>query len=247
MSTVSTYVLSRQVKSDNPKMDCLPDAVLAEVLSFLQQEAFLPICHVSKRFRDSWFDMKIVPRAFFENINEIQSKGDECNVFTRKFINGRVHRSSSPLCDCDGKEANEVYLSNPLQDGNLFDPIHDKSRQHQSLRTSLLEYYISCGWNSPSRLQLVLHAAAARGDIKGMKYLIERGMCCLEDKDICTTAGGAGQLDLLLWLREEKKFPWDAAKVFRKALENSHHLVMTYVYLNSEENDLQSTAVGMPW
>ena len=32
----------------------IPDALLVEILSFLQNKSYLPVAHVSKRFRGAW-------------------------------------------------------------------------------------------------------------------------------------------------------------------------------------------------
>ena len=126
------------------------------------------------------------------------------------------------------------------------------------LRTGLLEYYLSCGWSqSPpaegrSRIRRVLLAAAARGDARGVSYLIDGAAAedpggCSLDKDVCAAAGAAGRLELLRWLRETRGCPWDPAEVYWEASENLHGDVMDYVEMNSEGQSIDLVyGPGMP-
>eukprot|EP00591_Stephanopyxis_turris_P015648 CAMPEP_0195533748 /NCGR_PEP_ID=MMETSP0794_2-20130614/41112_1 /TAXON_ID=515487 /ORGANISM="Stephanopyxis turris, Strain CCMP 815" /LENGTH=235 /DNA_ID=CAMNT_0040666389 /DNA_START=375 /DNA_END=1082 /DNA_ORIENTATION=- len=193
---------------------------------------------------------------------------------------------------------NYYQLTNPLQIGNLYDTCwnyyNNDSCSNDSgtaqLRTRLLMYYLSCGWNNNSntsttsattttttsdqddnddndesadKLFFVLLAAASRGDIIGMSFILQnyglRGFGLnnttynpyskqTRGKELCTVAGAAGKLDALKWLREEMQFPWDAAEVFREALENSQDHVVDYVEMNTDKNCIQLPyGDGMPY
>lgn len=97
-------------------------------------------------------------------------------------------------------------------------------------------------------MQRVLREVAARGDIAGMKFLVDRNLCNNDDVDICTVVGAAGHLKALRWLREQKQWPWDPTEVFREASENLHVAVMAYVELNSAgEIRSPSYGDGLPW
>ena len=54
-------------------------------------------------------------------------------------------------------------------------------------------------------LKKVMMGCSARGDIHGMAYLNHSNIYNLVDEEICTTAGAAGQLDALKWLRGDGK------------------------------------------
>lgn len=136
--------------------------------------------------------------------------------------------------------------TNPLQVGNLFQAHWNKP---SVLGTSLLEYYLSCGWIDPKLMQCVLKQSAARGDIVGMKFLVSRELCRLDDADICTVAGAAGHLSALQWLREEKECPWSPCEIWREASENNESAVVEYVELNSAGYEITAPCYGdgLPW
>lgn len=98
-------------------------------------------------------------------------------------------------------------------------------------------------------MQLVLRETAARGDIEGMAFLVDRNLCNVNDVDICTVAGAAGHLKALRWLREQKQWPWDPTEVVREASENLQAAVMTYVEQNSAGYEIRSPSYGdgLPW
>lgn len=96
-------------------------------------------------------------------------------------------------------------------------------------------------------VKLLMLGSAARGDIKGMCFLVTHNICSLtlnadtsnnidefedfndETDDLVTVAGAAGQLEAVRWLIEEQKIRWDPAKVYREAAENLRTNVMMYV------------------
>ncbi|GFH54202.1 predicted protein [Chaetoceros tenuissimus] len=106
-------------------------------------------------------------------------------------------------------------------------------------------------------MKKVLENAASRGDIEGIHFMVKNGFCALDDDNICTMAGAAGQLKLLRWLRgdiivEQFKLleycPWDPTEVHREAAENSHDDVIEYVEKNSENHHIAyAYSVGLPW
>ena len=138
-------------------------------------------------------------------------------------------------------------LTNPLQIGNLFSVPWNKPAR-KSLNTSLLAYYIEQGWQGKCKMRNVLTGAAARGDIEGMQYIFDNKLYPEDDIEICTIAAAAGQLEALIWLREERKLPWDPTEIHRESSENLHEDVMEYVEKNSEGHKIQlSYGVGLPW
>ena len=138
-------------------------------------------------------------------------------------------------------------LTNPLQIGNLFSVPWNKPAR-KSLNTSLLAYYIEQGWQGKCKMRNVLTGAAARGDIEGMQYIFDNKLYPEDDIEICTIAAAAGQLEALIWLREERNLPWDPTEIHRESSENLHEDVMEYVEKNSEGHKIQlSYGVGLPW
>lgn len=138
-------------------------------------------------------------------------------------------------------------LTNPLQIGNLFSvPWNMPTRK--ALNTGLLAYYIDAGWTGKCKMKGVLTGAAARGDIEGMQYIFDNKLYPEDDIEICTIAAAAGRLEALIWLREERKLPWDPTEIHRESSENLHEDVMEYVEKNSEGHKIQlSYGVGLPW
>lgn len=173
-----------------------------------------------------------------------------CKRFHDIWLKGESITCIEPN-DCEEKDSLGLSkrTTNPLQIGNLFQSHWNK--KPSVLNTTLLEYYVSCGWNDPVLMQRVLREAAARGDIAGMMFLIDRKdlPCNMRDADICTVAGAAGHLKALRWLREQKQWPWDPTEVMREASENLHVVVMTYVEQNSAGCEIQSPCYGdgLPW
>ena len=138
-------------------------------------------------------------------------------------------------------------LTNPLQIGNLFSVPWNKPRR-KALNTALLAYYIDAGWTGKCKMRGVLTGAAARGDIEGMQYIFDNKLYPEDDIEICTIAAAAGRLEALIWLREERKLPWDPTEIHRESSENLHEDVMEYVEKNSEGHKIQlSYGVGLPW
>jgi hypothetical protein len=102
--------------------------------------------------------------------------------------------------------------------------------------------------------------AASRGDIRGMHFMVSNEYCSLDDDNICTMAGAAGQLKALKWLRgdlDDDEFlvngrkiscPWNPTELHREAAENTHDDVLEYVETNSEDHKIQTHyGVGLPW
>eukprot|EP00566_Odontella_aurita_P023474 CAMPEP_0113546692 /NCGR_PEP_ID=MMETSP0015_2-20120614/11944_1 /TAXON_ID=2838 /ORGANISM="Odontella" /LENGTH=208 /DNA_ID=CAMNT_0000447169 /DNA_START=241 /DNA_END=867 /DNA_ORIENTATION=+ /assembly_acc=CAM_ASM_000160 len=208
-------------------MEKLPDAVLVDVMSFLPGRAYLPLCHVNKRFKDTWVYLKRLPTKRARAINKKYSKEIESAQSP-----GRMRR----------RELIEACISNPVR--NLLD---HSTTISLPLRVPLLEYYISCGWRGDAHFKVLLYRAIARGDIHGVTLLVDRGLCKLDDEEICSVAASAGQLDTLLWLRQERGCPWKPVEAYQRASENFHHSVMKYVYLSSDDSEIGVGSAGMPW
>lgn len=147
------------------------------------------------------------------------------------------------------------FKTNPLLIGNLFPkPWSFTPDENVGLHTSLLKFYVENGYGN---MKKVLENAASRGDIEGIHFMVTNEFCALDDDNICTMAGAAGQLKLLRWLRgdiiiEQCKLleycPWDPTEVHREAAENSHDDVIEYVEKNSENHHIAyAYSVGLPW
>lgn len=213
----------------------VPDVALINILSYLPPQSFLPVSHVSKRFKEVW----------------VQFKSAKTNG------NG---------LDCDFNE------TNPLALGQLFESswhscVRTKSSEKNKLRQNLLVYFVKNGYGKPNVdqkcqiLRRVMLEAASRGDIDGMWFMVCKGYCNLDDKEICTMAGAAGHLEALRWLRGEKVesfnmdseksnicCPWDPTDVHREAAENLHDDVMEYVEKNCKDHEIHMHyGVGLPW
>jgi len=159
--------------------------------------------------------------------------------------------------------ANEEFSTNPMAIGNLFSTRWSFAPDMNSgLNTTLLKYYIENGYgkSNPKLLKRVMLSAASRGDIRGMHFMVSNDYCSLDDDNICTMAGAAGQLNALKWLRgdldddeylvngRKVSCPWDPTELHREAAENTHDDVLEYVETNSDGDKIQTHyGVGLPW
>lgn len=253
----------------NVIQDQVPDVVLIQVLSYLPTQSYLPICHVSKQFHHVYLELK--RQIKLSNA----SSGTSANSIyeTNPFAIGNLFQYS--WCDCDPNQ-NDTSL-----------------KKQNQLNLKLLSYYVMNGFGGGSThktaattaitasgdkgmkgkqdkqaLRKVMLQTASRGDIDGMWFMAQKGFYELNDEEICTTAGAAGQLDALMWLRGDKKkavkskendnkdnheknavvCPWDPTEVHREAAENSHDHIIEYVEKNCDGHDIQMHyGVGLPW
>uniref|UniRef100_A0A7S4MUS3 F-box domain-containing protein n=2 Tax=Odontella aurita TaxID=265563 RepID=A0A7S4MUS3_9STRA len=228
-------------------MDGVPDVLLSGVLSYLPRKSHLPVCHISRRFRSCWLEMKHL--SCQNDANEISEQAGDNRGGSAEITSIWAQWDGSTSAGTGGvltSLADDALKTSPLQIGNIFKSPWNKPGCG-TLQTSLLRYYVLSGWNGPERIRKVMHGAAARGDVDGMAFLVEEGMCNLDDKELCTVAGAAGQLDALIWLREKRNCPWDPTEVYREASENIHEDVMTYVEMNSAGYQIQTHyGVGLP-
>jgi hypothetical protein len=268
----------------------IPDVALSNILSYITPQSFLPICHVSKRFRLVWIEMHT-------------NNGHMNDNTTRTHTHTGTHTSTIG------------YETNPLSIGNLFESSwffnNYDNNSNNGLNTTLLTYYIQNGFGSlvlknyhtihnndnndsnnndnsnnnninvnnddaergKKMLKKVMLQTASRGDIHGMNYMFINGYFPLNDEEICTTAGAAGKLEALKWLRGEGQVqcegqgkvttnkdmncgdnknkiccPWNPTEVHREAAENSHEDIMDYVEKNCKNHEIQMHyGVGLPW
>ncbi len=206
-------------------------------MSYLPPLSFLPVAHVSKRFKDVWIQYKTS-----------QKDDEECNI----------------------------KITNPLALGHLFERSWfsqkaNSTARRNKLNRNLLAYFVRNGYGKISAnnvdeknhiLRKVMLEAASRGDIEGMWFMACKEYFHLNDEEICTMAGAAGQLEALKWLRGEKVgsfndesagglkvcCPWDPSDVHREAAENSHDHVMEYVEKNCKNHEIHMHyGVGLPW
>eukprot|EP00563_Minutocellus_polymorphus_P011804 CAMPEP_0181073244 /NCGR_PEP_ID=MMETSP1070-20121207/28981_1 /TAXON_ID=265543 /ORGANISM="Minutocellus polymorphus, Strain NH13" /LENGTH=203 /DNA_ID=CAMNT_0023154313 /DNA_START=200 /DNA_END=811 /DNA_ORIENTATION=+ len=198
----------------------LPDVLLSEVLSFLPKYSHLPICHVSKQFRNAWSGL----REFCHQVE----------LHRRALITGCCEDNAEEECNDTQPCQDHFYKTNPLL--TLFGP---------KLHKNLLKYYLeNCGLaDHPASLKSILIRAAQIGDTDAMTYLIEEKVCPKDDVAICTAAAEAGQLDALIYAREVFGCPWNARKAYEAANKRRRDSIMTYIYLNSD--DIAHSA-GMP-
>jgi hypothetical protein len=277
-------------------MNSTPDAVLRHALDYVPSKAFLPVAHVSKRFRFVWlaedvsalgsspsvadeeevlFDERKKtgqadelknPAAADENderkiaahVSEMEVDSEQTTTTSAAELRAVWSSGNNDNNTSNNNEKAEAgrkvptptrnrRLTNPLQIGNLFSVPWTKPGK-KSLNTDLLAYYVDMGWNGKCKMRSVLTGAAARGDIEGMRYIFDNNLYPEDDIEICTIAAAAGQLDALIWLREERKLPWDPTEIHRESSENLHEDVMEYVEKNSEGHKIQlSYGVGLPW
>lgn len=238
----------------NP-MEHIPDVVVMKVFDFLPTHCFLPISHVSSRFRS----------LYLERWQLLLTK-------TKKTTTTTILAAADDEC----------FITDPMSIGNLFASPwrtsyssslqrNQKQQQNSPLNTSLLQYYVSNGYgkNNPKVLKKVMLNTICRGDIHGMHFMVTNKYCSLVDgdEDLCTMAGAAGQLEALMWLRGESFIhdkvcnnnditegcvgiicPWNPTEVHREAAENSHDHILEYVERNSEGHQIQTHyGVGLPW
>ena len=203
------------------------------------------------------------------------STADTSTIYeTNPFAIGNLFQSS--WYDCGPNQSNALL------------------EKQNKLNTTLLSYYVMNGFGGTSistttatetsitttsegdgkgrqdqqMLRKVMLQTASRGDIDGMWFMSQKGYYELNDEEICTTTGAAGQLDALMWLRGDKKkaartdkydhddngeknficCPWDPTEVHREAAENSHDHIIEYVEKNCDGHDIQMHyGVGLPW
>jgi hypothetical protein len=154
----------------------------------------------------------------------------------------------------------DEFKTDPMLLGNLFESYWSANMSNaKGLNTNLLQYYVKNGYGKDSSaLKKVMFNIASRGDIRGMHFMATRKYCQLDDEDICTMAGAAGQLNALKWLRGDLKCekyemnnsicPWNPTEVHREAAENAHDDILEYVEKNSESHQIQTSyGVGLPW
>ena len=205
-----------------PKMTIpLPDVLLSEVFSFLPKYSHLPVCHVSKRFRTAWRDL----REFCHQVE--------------------LHRRALLTCCCENNADEECDVTTACQD-HLYKTSPADTLFGPKFHKKLLDYYLECcdlAKHSAS-LKAILIRAAQIGDTDAMTYLIEEKKVCLKDDvAVCTAAAEAGQLDALIFAREVFGCPWNAKKAYEAARKRRRDSIMTYIYLNSD--DIAHSA-GMP-
>lgn len=206
-----------------PKMTIpLPTVLLSEVLSFLPKYCHLPICHVSKQFRNAWRDL----REFCRQVE--------------------LRQRALLTCCCENNADNECNDTTACQDHYFYKTNPAETLFGHNLHKNLLEYYLErCDLaDSTASLKAVLIRAAQIGDTDAMTYLIEeKKVCPKDDVAVCTAAAEAGQLDSLIYAREVFGCPWNARKAYEAASKRRRGSIMTYIYLNSD--DIAHSA-GMP-
>jgi len=183
----------------------LPDVLLSEVLSFLPKYSHLPICHVSKQFRNAWRDLR-------ELCHQVE--------LHRRALNTEQECNDAHPCQ------DHLYKTDPAS--TLFGPkLHTNLLEYYLETCGLADHAAS--------LKAILVRAAQIGDIDAMTYLIEKKVCLKDDVTICTAAAEAGQLDALIYAREVFDCPWNARKAYEVAIERRQDSIMTYIYLNSDD------------
>ncbi len=132
----------------------MPDAVLINMLTYLQPHSFLPFAHVSRRFHSSWMEMKRTTQKQQEKSSgQHLQKGDNDAHHTRYAYN----------------------MTNPLAIGNLFQSswnvctTSNNPTSKNSLNTQLLKYYIENGYGKLSEF----NSKENRGDKIDMKIQSE--------------------------------------------------------------------------
>ena len=218
----------------------IPDVALINILSYLPSQSFLPISHVSRRFKNVWIQYK-------------DSKNDHDDERQRRTSN----------------ETNPLALGHLFESSWYSQTTEGKTNQKSNkLNTNLLSYFVSNGYGRSSNnfdgevksriLKKVMLETVSRGDIDGMWFMSCKNYCHLDDIEICTMAAAAGQLEALKWLRGDKVngfkestnviCPWDPTEVHREAAENLHDDVMEYVEKNCKNHEIQMHyGVGLPW
>jgi hypothetical protein len=233
------------------------------IFDFLPIHCFLPISHVSSRFRsvyiEGWPRRRSTKKALLKDgqgTSAAQTAGDEFT--TDPMSIGNLFASPWRMCTSSFSSSSHQHYHHHQQ--------HSEKKQYNSpLNTSLLQYYISNGYgkNSPKVLKKVMLSTISRGDIDGMHFMVTNGYSSLfDDENLCTMAGAAGQLEALMWLRGELDHekictvangvrmicPWNPTEVHREAAENSHDHVLEYVERSSEGHLVQTHyGVGLPW
>jgi hypothetical protein len=217
----------------------------------MPHHSFIQIAQVSCRFREAWIEMKRTHQSM-----QRQSTPSSTSTSTSALTSASTNTNPRTT-------ASDESTTNPMEIGNLFrTPWSFMPEKNTGLNTVLLKYYIQNGYgkDSPKILKKVLLSASSRGDIRGLHFMISNKYCSLDDENICTMAGAAGQLKALKWLRgdvdddeyliDDKKVhcPWDPTEIHREAAENTHDDVLDYVEENSDNDKIQTHyGVGLPW
>ena len=234
---ILTFTLLAPLQPIHSRKEELPEVVLIKILGHMPHHSFIQIAKVSCRFRDAWIEMKRTRQS--------------------------MQRQSSSIYSNPETSTSDERTTNPMDIGNLFSTHWSCVPENNTgVNTALLKYYIENGYgnDNPKLLKKVLLSASSRGDIRGMHFMISNEYCALDDENICTMAGAAGQLKALKWLRGDvdddeylidgKKVscPWDPTDVHREAAENTHDHVLDYIEKNSDKHEIQTHyGVGLPW
>ena len=235
--------------------DYLPDDLLLVVMGFLPSLSYLPVANVSQRFRIAWrktIRQRLVATGAFRSIPQglLPSLGlmTATTTITQhdNTTDPSKHKDEQAISVQQAMERLDraTRRTDPLHIGNVFGrPWYLTSR----LSTTLLDYYIHCGWPIEKYSKRLARETLARGDLIGLRFLASRQLCVFDDEDYCEVAAAAGHLDALKWLREEQQCPWDPSEVHKEASENLHTPVMLYVELTSRQRIEISYGEGMPW
>eukprot|EP00554_Chaetoceros_debilis_P010860 CAMPEP_0194108470 /NCGR_PEP_ID=MMETSP0150-20130528/8143_1 /TAXON_ID=122233 /ORGANISM="Chaetoceros debilis, Strain MM31A-1" /LENGTH=251 /DNA_ID=CAMNT_0038797169 /DNA_START=68 /DNA_END=819 /DNA_ORIENTATION=- len=248
-------------------MESIPDVVLMKIFDFLPPHAYLPYAHVSTRFRLSWVEMRRAAQA--ERPDSTSTEEDEA-FKTNPMTIGNLFHSSWAVSSSSGNNPNvlnigllKYYVENEYgsredeeedaMGGTLEEENHTDSEGVESFDTP-----ISSSRSTSRTLRKVMYETAMRGDIRGMSFIITNRYCLLNNTNICTMAGAAGQLEALQWLRGDIQIdgafdttqnccPWDPTELHREAAENAQFDIIDYVERNSPGRSIQvHYGVGLP-
>ena len=208
---------------DGDTTSVIPSEVLMEIFSYLPNNSFLPICHVSKYFYHTW-------KTTRTKNHHTTKKTNQTNPLPMLFTCLWKHKM--------------VPIYHTLST-NLLKYYIDNGWEH-----NINHYYDECGNNTV--LRRLFLGTICRGDIPGIHFLFHTfpDQSSSFMMELCTMASAAGQLETLKWLREEKECPWDTVEVHQEASDNLHYDVIDYVELHCKDKTYEnhmSYGVGMPW
>ena len=95
-----------------------------------------------------------------------------------------------------------------------------------------------CEWD-----RWTIHAAARQGNLEMVKYCVANE--CPIDENACAYAADGGQLEVLKYLREEVKAPWDS-RTASCAAANGHLHILEYLVERKYDEYSEDACIGRP-
>lgn len=204
-------------------MHDLPEAVIVHVFGFLPSDSFLQYALVSKRFRQSWIQMKKYQYRQGNLADRDFAKTDPLmigNIFPlawRFLPEENIGMNTSLL---------KFYMENGY--GKNKPELVKKVMMNAASRGDITGIYFMISNEYCSLDYEICTMSGAAGQLKTLRWL--RGDLIIDDYKL------------------RQPCPWDPTEVHREAAENSHDDIIEFVEKNSNNHQIQTHyGVGLPW